>query len=166
MKKSLFLVGVLAVLVLWKLLPFQGSDVAQLMPIRALTVERKGGQILLDGGVCSGRGGSLEEALADMKNGAAGTVFLATTEEVILSSDAVSLLPELCVWNALRPATRVVAAPAALPEPSLAADYLQAHDPGVSLGQIHGALLRGEPVLLPQLWEEGGGLHLVWQKHR
>ncbi len=166
MKKSLWLVGLLAILVLWKLLPFQGSDVSQLMPIRALTVEQKGGRITLDGGVCSGSGGSLEEALADMKNTAAGTVFLATTEEVILSVGAISLLPELCLWDALRPATRVAAAPGELPDPEKAADYLQAHDPGVSLGQIHGALLRGEPVRLPQLLQEEGGLRLVWKNHR
>ncbi len=166
MKKGLWLFGLLAVLVLWKLLPFQGSDVAQLMPIRALTVEKKGGQITLDGGVCSGSGGSLEEALADMKNGAAGTVFLATAEEVILSVGAVSLLPELCLWDALRPATRVAAAPGGLPDAEKAADYLQAHDPGVTLGQIHGSLLRGEPVLLPQLLQEEGGFRLVRQKNR
>ena len=166
MKKGWLLVGVLAVLTLWKLLPFQGSDVAQLMPIRALTVDRKGGQIFLDGGVCSGKGGTLEEALADMKNGAAGTVFLATTEEVIVSAGAVSLLPELCLWDALRPATRVAAALGDLPDPEQAADYLEAHDPGVSLGQLHGALLRGESVRLPQLLQEEGGLHLVWKNHR
>ncbi len=166
MKKGLILAALLAVLVLWGLLPFQGSDVAQLMPVRALTIEREPGQIRLDGGVCSGAGPSLEDALADMKNGAVGTVFLETAENVILAESAVSLLPELCLWEVLRPAVRVTVAPGELPDASDAADYLEAHDTGVSLGQIHGALLRGEAVRLPQLWKEEGGLRLVWRKNR
>ena len=160
MKKLLIIAALAIVLKITGLLPFTGSDAAQLLPVRSLTVDLQGSSIVLNGGDAVGRGTSLHEALADMKNGAEGIVFLGSAEQVILSPRARGLLPQLCRWEALRPAARVLLASGELPNPEKAADYLEAHDSAVTLQQVRAALLRGERIRLPLLHVTEGGLRL------
>lgn len=160
MKKLLLFAAFAVLLKITGLLPFAGSDVAQLLPVRTLLVDMEGSQIVLNGGETAGRGESLDEALRDMKNGAEGTVFLSAAEQVVLSPRARGLLPQLCRWEALRPAAQILLASEELPEPEKAADYLEAHDAGLTLQEVRAALLRGEPVSLPLLHVTEGGLRL------
>lgn len=160
MKKLIVFTAFAILLKATGLLPFTGSDAAQLLPVRALTVDLSEGEILLDGGEASGRGKTLDEALSDLQATAVGTVFLATAQQVILSPRALSLLPELCRWDALRPAARVLLASGDLPKPEDAADYLESHDSTLTLQQVRAGYLRGETAVLPLLHSEEGGLRL------
>ena len=159
MKRLLFWAAVAAA-ALSGLNPFQSHDVAQLLPVQALTVDMENGQVRLDSGAAKGSGKDLDAALADLQQAAEGRVFLQTAEYVVLSPRALRLLPEVVQWQALRPATAICAAESALPDAESAAKYLQAHDPGVTLQQVHGALLRKEPAVLPVLEQTKGGLRL------
>ena len=154
---GLLLLGILAAAG-W--LPFQSSDVAQLVPIETLVVSLDDGWIILDGGETLGRGKNWEEAWEDLHHGADGRVFLGTVEQVVLSGAAVELLSETA-WNEeLRPAATVCTALGSEPDPKEATAYLSAHQGGVTLQQVRAALLKGESIKLPILVETEGGLRL------
>lgn len=142
------------------LLPFESRDVADLVPVQALTVSLDGQTLVLDGGEAQGRGETWEEALSDLDKSTGGDVFLSTAEHLILTGAAVDLLPEIVKSSALRPAAQVCFAPGAPPEPSEAADYLSAYETAWTVQRIRAALLRGEMVHLPVLAETEGGLRL------
>lgn len=160
MKKLILFTAFAILLKVTGLLPFTAGDAANLLPIRALTVDVSDGAITLNGGEASGTGPTLEAALTDLQATASGTVFLATAESVILSPKAKVLLPELCRWEVLRPAAQVVLASGDLPDPEEAADYLEIHNGEQTLRQIRAAYLRGETVRLPLLHSTEGGLRL------
>ena len=156
MKKFLLITALALVLKATGLLPFQSADIADLLPLRALTVDVTEDGIALDAGEVSGTGPTLQAALENLHATATGRAFLATVRQVILSDTARELLPKICRWEVLRPAAQVVLCPEVLPEPEEAADYLESHDPGLTLQQVQAAFLRGEPVNLPILHTEGG----------
>lgn len=165
MKKLLLFAAAAILLEVTGLLPFQANDVASLLPVQALTVELENGQVVLNGGEAVGRGENLDDALQNMEAVAEGTVFLQTAEQVILSPRARVLLPQLCRWEALRPAAQIMLASEELPNPQKAADYLQAHDGGVTLQRVRAAMLRGERIALPLLHVTEGGLRLETREH-
>jgi len=164
MKRLMLLVALAAALRMAGMIPFESSDAAQLLPIHVLTVDVDAEQILLDGGAAKGAGRDLDAALADLRSRAEGDVFLATTEQVVLSGGAVQLLPQIVHWQALRPATGICVAPNRLPDVEAAEKFLQAHDPGVTLQQVRAAMLRQETAALPQLHVSEGGLRLYGTK--
>ena len=156
MKKLLLIIALALVLKATGLLPFQSQDIADLLPLRTLTVDVTEDGIVLNAGEASGTGPTLDAALENLRDTATGRAFLATVRQVILSQAALELLPKLCRWEVLRPAAQVVLCPEVLPDPEEAADYLETHDPGLTLQQVQAAYLRGEPVDLPRLHTEGG----------
>ena len=156
MKKLLLITALALVLKATGLLPFQSADIADLLPLRTLTVDVTADGITLNAGEASGTGPTLDAALENLHATATGRAFLATVRQVILSETARELLPRICQWEALRPAAQVVLAPEGLPDPEEAADYLETHDPGLTLQQVQAAWLRGETVTLPTLHTEGG----------
>ena len=121
------------------MLPRTGTDAAKLLPAQVLMIAQKDGRITVesDNGA-SGSGATLPDALAAMREGAEGTLFLDTAEHIILLQSAHALDAESCV------------------------DFLQAHPGSVTLADAHAALLRGETlspaVLLPG---ENGGIILA-----
>lgn len=165
-KRLAILAALAAALRLTGLLPFETKDVAALKPVEALVVSMEDGQIVLDGGECQGRGDTWEEALEDLRKGAAGDLFLGTAEQVILCSGTWELLPQMVKNDALRPAAVVCACPSGIVEPEEAAAYLAAHNAGMTLQRVHAALLRGETVKLPVLQETKGGLRLYGAEDR
>lgn len=165
MKKLLIIAAAALLLKATGLLPFSGTDVAQLLPVRALLIDVENGQVFLDGGSAKGSGTTLNAALEDMKQGAEGTVFLATAEQVILSSRALGRLPELSRWDALRPGARVLLADGEVSSVEEAADYLEAHDSGLTLQQVRARLLAGQRVTLPLLHMTQGGFRLETRKN-
>ena len=148
------------------LLPFESNDVAKLAPVEALTVTVREGQVILDGGRCRGCGETWDEALEDLHHGAEGTVFLGTAEQVILSQEAVELLPQVVRCRQLRPAAAICICRGTLPEPEEAAAYLNAHDAGVTLRQVQAAMLQGRGIALPMLENTEGGLRLYGSADR
>lgn len=159
-KKLLILAVLAAALRLTGLLPFQSSDVAELIPVQALVISMEDEEILLDGGDCFGAGTNWEQAWQDLQTGAAGHVFLGTVDHVILCEDAVQLLPRVVDSGILRPAASVCTSPEGVPNAKLAAEYLSAHDGGVTLQQVRVLQRRTGAVQLPRLVETQGGLRL------
>ena len=159
-KKLIFLVILAGVLRTTGLLPFQSSDVAELIPVQALIVSQSGGNVVLDGGECRGIGSDWDSAWEDLKESAAGRVFLQTADHVILCGDAVSLLQEVVESGAFRPAASVCVCPDFVPEAQAAADYLQAHSSSVTLQQVQALQLREGKLSLPYLRRTEGGLRL------
>ena len=142
------------------LLPFSGSEVADLVPVEALTVDWKANQVVLNGGDCKGYGADWTSALEDLRQSGEGTVFLGTAEQVILSEAAVRLIPDVIRSAELRPAAVVCVCVDPLPEPGEAAKYLSSHDAGVTIQKVQAAMVRGEGVELPVLRQTKGGWRL------
>ena len=74
------------------MLPRTGTDAAKLLPAQVLMIAQKDGRITVesDNGA-SGSGATLPDALAAMREGAEGTLFLDTAEHVILLQS--------CIWR-------------------------------------------------------------------
>lgn len=159
-KKLVILAVLAAALRATGLLPFQSSDVAELVPVQALVVSVEEGKVYLDGGECLGIGADWDSALQDLKESAEGHVFLGTADHVVLCGEAVSLLQQLIESEALRPAASVCVCPNGLIDSKSAAGYLAAHDGGVTLQQVRALQLRPGEVELPELIRTQGGLRL------
>lgn len=142
------------------LLPFENLEIADLVPVETLTVSVEQNHVVLDGGRCSGRGKNWQTALDDLYNGAEGIVFLGTAEQVVLTKQAVSLLPQMINSGALRPGAAVCVCPGDPPDPEEAGAYLSAHPGGVTLRQVQAALLEKKGIALPMLMRTEGGLRL------
>ncbi len=166
MKRFVLVLILAAALRMSGVLPFNGNDVADLVPMEALTVDWDGQQVALNGGESQGYGENWDAALEDLRQGAEGTAFLGTVEQVILSKAAVHLLPDVIRGNALRPAAVVCVSAGTLPEPGEAAKYLSAHDAGVTIQKVQAAMLRGEGIALPVLRQTEGGLRLSGSEDR
>ncbi|MBQ9967547.1 MAG: hypothetical protein IJO88_02350 [Oscillospiraceae bacterium] len=161
MIRKLFLLAALAaVLRLTGLLPFQSSDVAELVPVQALVISVEAGEVRLDGGDCLGVGTDWDSAWEDLQKSGKGHVFLGTVDHVILCGEALSLLPRVVESHLLRPAASVCSAPDSVPNAKLAAEYLSAHGGAVTLRQLRALRLRPGELRLPQLVETMGGLRI------
>ena len=159
-KKMAILAAAAALLKVSGLLPFQTTDVAQLKPVEALVVSVEEGAVVLQGGETIGIGADWSTALEDLRHGAEGTLFLGTTEQVILCGKAVNLLEQVARSEDLRPGTMVVVCEDGQIDPEQAAAYLSAHNSGVTLGRVRAAMLRKESMLLTELAKTEGGLRL------
>lgn len=164
-KKLVVLAALAVVLRVTGLLPFQSSDVAELVPVQALVVSMENGKVFLDGGGCLGVGTDWESALEDLNQSAEGHVFLGTADHVVLCGEAVSLLQQIARSEALRPAASLCVCPDGVIDAKSAAEYLNAHDGGVTLRQMRALQLRPGAVELPELIQTQGGLRL-YAAHR
>ena len=165
-KKLIVLAILAAALRMTGILPFQSSDVAELVPVQALVVSMDDGRVYLDGGGCLGVGEDWEGALEDLNKSAEGHVFLSTADHVVLCGGAVSLLQQVADSEVLRPAASVCVCPEGVIDAKTAAKYLSAHDDGiVTLQQVRALHLRPGKVELPRLIQTQGGLRLD-AKHR
>lgn len=161
MKRKWRLLGFAAALAAAKLImPFQSSDVAQLVPVEALVVTWDQGQVRLEGGDCCGVGASWSEAVQDLKQGAKGKAFLATVEQVVLCADARELLLQVAQEQSLRPAATVCVGTIPAPDPKEVAKFSAKKDTAVTLQQVCAVVQRGEKVELPVLANTQGGLRL------
>lgn len=154
MKRWLWYAAALVLVAALGGMPFSGTDVAKLQPVELIRVSRSFGQVLIETDTGdSGIGADLEEALEDMKETATADIFLDTAEHLLVSQNAVDLLPKLAEY--LRPACGVCLEQGA-PELEQAAAYLAAHEPEVTLKDFR-AGERNIPVLIT----EEGRMHLV-----
>ena len=148
------------------ILPFQSSDVAQLVPVQALVISQSGENVVLDGGECRGIGTDWDSAWEDLQNSADGRVFLQTADHVILCGDAIGLLRQVSESGAFRPAASVCVCPDGVPSAQEVAKYLEAHSGGVTLQQVQALQLREGELTLPRLRQTEGGLRLDGTKDR
>lgn len=121
-----------------------GVDIGKLEPARVIMVEEKAGTVSVSTDLGQqGRGRTLTEAVADMKAGAAGEVFLDTAEYLLVAPSAVGRLEE--TFELLRNSCQVSIVNG-VDDPAAAGEYLAAHKPGVTLGDCLKGL-RDLPVL-------------------
>jgi len=165
-KRVGLLLALLAVLRTTGLLPFHSSDVSQLVPVQALVVSKNGSEIVLDGGQCRGMGADWNSAWEDLHSSANGHVFLGTADHIVLCGAAVDLLPQVIGSRQLRPAASICVCSGEIPKADEAAEYLDAHDGGVTLQQVRALRLRTGAVRLPRLVMTEGGLRLYGTKNR
>ena len=113
------------------MLPRTGTDAAKLLPAQVLMIAQKDGRITVesDNGA-SGSGATLPDALAAMREGAEGTLFLDTAEHIILLQSAQALLPAVVQQRQFRPAAKLYLARMDALDAESCVDFLQAH-PGV-----------------------------------
>lgn len=159
-KKLVLLVVLVAVLRASGIIPFESSDVAELVPVQALVVSTSNGSVMLDGGECLGIGKDWDSAWEDLHRSAKGHVFLGTAENIILCGNAVELLPHVVRSEVLRPAASICVCPDSVPDAEDAAAYLSAHPGGVTLQQVRNLQRRTGSVELPRLTQTEGGLRV------
>ena len=132
-----------------------GIDIGKLEPSRVLMVVDQAGvvKISTDLGLRGG-GKDMVAAMDDMKQGAEGTVFLDTTEYLLLTPQAVDQLDELDEF--LRNSCQVCVV-REVEELSAAGEYLAVHDPGVTMRDWN----KGK-CDLPILYMEGDRMKLAY----
>ena len=110
------------------MLPRTGTDAAKLLPAQVLMIAQKDGRITVesDNGA-SGSGATLPDALAAMREGAEGTLFLDTAEHIILLQSAQALLPAVVQQRQFRPAAKLYLARMDALDAESCVDFLQAH---------------------------------------
>lgn len=149
-----------AVLAGFGALPVRGTDVAELLPARLLTVEAEQGVFVLKtDNDAEGRGPTVELAMADLKRTAPGELFLSTVEHVVVTRNAWSQMPKLAVSDTLRPAAKLYFAEKT-PDAAEAQAFLAAHPGELTLSRARALLLTGQSVVPPNLTEQDGRLHL------
>ncbi len=146
--------AVLLVLLLG-LMPFSGTDVAQLEPAELLYVTHRAGTVQVETDTGSmGMGKSLEAAIADLKKTASGQFFLETVDYLLLGQEAEQLMDGL--YSYLRSGCAVCYG-VGVEDLGAATAYLRIHQPDFTVRDYR-AGSRTVPTL--QLQEER--LYLVF----
>ncbi len=123
----------IAVVILFTVTPFRGTDIAKLAPVEVVWLTEKGGQVYLQTDTGDmGRGADVREALEDMKGAAPGSVFLETADYLIVEQGREVLLEQ--TYDVLRPSCMVCTAEK-MPDMEAAAAFLAAHEPQTTLRQ-------------------------------
>ena len=143
MKWIASLIAILLVAVLdW--LPFQGTDVATLEPAEALYVSLEEQVLVETDGGWFGRGETVEQAIADLKESAPGQVFLQTVDYLLLQEGSEEVLPALS--SHLRSGCSVCRIEEK-PDVEKASAYLRTHRPGMTI-QHYRAGKKEIPILI------------------
>lgn len=143
MKWIASLIAILLVAVLdW--LPFQGTDVATLEPAEALYVSLEEQVLVETDGGWFGRGETVEQAIADLKESAPGQVFLQTVDYLLLQEGSEEVLPAL--YSHLRSGCSVCRIEEK-PDVEKASAYLRTHRPGMTI-QHYRAGKKEIPILI------------------
>ena len=123
----------IAVVILFAVTPFRGTDIAKLAPVEAVWLTEKGGQVYLETDTGDmGWGEDVRSALEDMKAAAPGSVFLETADYLIVEQGREALLEQ--TYDVLRPSCMVCTAER-MPDMEAVAAYLAAHEPQTTLRQ-------------------------------
>lgn len=149
-----------AAFVLLGVLPVRGTDAAELLPARVLTIAKEHTDYVLrtDNG-SEGRGESIELAMADLRQTAEGTIYLGTVEHIIVAASAWDQLPRLVSGTRLRPAAGLYFA-VQTPDAAQVQAFLEAHPGALTLGKARALLLMGQPVRPPRLTQREGRFRL------
>lgn len=138
-----------AVLAVWFGMPFRTRDTARLLPLRTVQVGLSAQGVRLRSEQGEGSGKSWREAVENLRENAPGDVFFDTAEQLVLCGAAEKLLPEIVDSGCLRPAAQVYRAEELRPAEGLNA-LLNAHESGVTVGDLAAALARDEAISLPE----------------
>ena len=143
--------------------PFKTTDVARLAPVQTMVITASAGVVQVDcGEKLTGQGADLERALADLKSGAEGEVFLATAQQIVVSGDEV-LWEQLLRYEGLRPAARLYQAQTP-PKAQEVTEFLLRDKNEATLLELRIARLYGRQLGVPMLTREQGGYRIVGGK--
>ena len=161
MKKLRFAVLLLAILGALGALPFQGTDVAELIPVRTIFISGSGREYTVDVGAgVRAVGQTVRDALKALREEASGVVFFDTAEQVIVSEAASDAVEEITGLPELRPAAGLWLTPAEALDPEAAADYLAAHPGDLTIMEVRTELLSGIRPQIPGLLPADGGFRV------
>lgn len=161
MKKLLCIFGAVAAAGWLGLLPFEATDVAELIPAQTVFIMKDGTQYTVDiGEGVQAVGTTLQQALGMLQEQTAGTVFFETCEQVVLMGDTEQLLPELAQQEAFRPAAGVYRV-SQKPKIDELTSYLNTHHGDVTVSKIKAAVAAGETIRVPYIVSAGGGFRLL-----
>jgi len=131
MKRWPWYIAALSLIAVLNLLPFHGTDVAQLKPVEVLWVYgAEDGVVIETDTLDRGSGSTVESALDHLMQTTSGHIFLETADFLLLDRQTLTLLPQLSEW--LRPACGVCIAEGEMDMEQVAA-FLNAHPPGCTL---------------------------------
>lgn len=141
-----WIISLIAILLITALgwLPFQGTDVATLEPAEALYVSLEEQVLVETDGGWFGRGETVEQAIADLKESAPGQVFLQTVDYLLLQEGSEEVLPAL--YSHLRSGCSVCRIEEK-PDVEKASAYLRTHRPGMTI-QHYRAGKKEIPILI------------------
>ena len=122
-------------------LPFRAYDTQKLLPVRTVQAARtERGAVRLVTEIGEAEGATWAEAVAALREGAAGDVFFDTAEQLVVCDP--SLLSEIVESGDLRPAAQVYFADE-LTAPEGLNEYLSAHGSDRTVADVRCDLLRG-----------------------
>lgn len=161
MKKLLCFLGAAAAAGWLGLLPFEATDVAQLIPAQTVFIMKDGTQYTVDVGAgVQAVGDTLKHALDALQEQTSGKVFFDTCEQLVLMGDTDGLLPEIAAEEAFRPAAGVYTV-SSLPKIDEVSEYLHTHHGGLTVSGVKAAVAAGQKVTVPRVEPIGGGYRIV-----
>lgn len=154
MKRWLFYGAVLILIAFLPKVQTAGTDVGQLEPVEVVRVSIVDGWVRMETDTGQqGRGENLESALLELKRTADREIFLDTADYLLLSTEALSQMPEL--MELLRPACQICLESGEA-DLETVARFLATHEPGLTLRDY-----RAERQTLPVLMVREERMKLV-----
>ncbi len=118
--------------------PQYGTDVARLLPIEVIQMEKRGNRIYLYTDTeAQGVGATIQEAVENMKQTAPGTVFLETADYLLVDRESLPYLPESAEY--IRPGSKLCIAEESL-DLQKTAQFLAVHTPSTTLADYRGGI--------------------------
>ena len=151
MKRILLLAAAIAAI--WGLprLSHPAVDIGKLEPVEAVRLTANGGTIAIETDTGAyGSGGTLEEAVMDLRQGAETEVFLETANKLLITGNMDRYWEE--IRRLLRPSCRVCLTDGTL-DLKEAAEYLAVHPPELTLNRLRAGETNWEYLIM----EEGRG---------
>lgn len=131
--------------------PDAATDLNSLLLDETLTVSHQGSGIVIEGNCLSGSGTDWNAAMMDLYATAAGTVFLETTDRILIATDAKECLPEILRDCRLRPGTQLYWFQG---EPgAILTEFAAAHESGATIAKCQE---------IPIVSVRGGGCYLEY----
>lgn len=131
MKRWPWYIAALSLIAVLNLLPFSGTDVAQLKPVEVLWVYQTAEGVVIETDTLDrGSGSTPEDAFQNLMETTSGHIFLETADFLMLDRQALALLPQLT--ERLRPACGVCVAEGKINMEQVAS-FLNAHRPKCTL---------------------------------
>ena len=135
MKKIILYVLLLGV-VLMK--PHRGEDVGKLLPVEVIKMYKIGETLVIDTDPgATGKGATVDEAVANLKNTAAGVIFLDTADYLLIDETSKDAVPALELY--LKPAVRVCEVEGEV-DLKKTSEFLSVHRPSAKLKDKQGGM--------------------------
>ena len=161
MKKILMFACAIALAGILGILPAATKDIAQLLPMQVLRVSTTNAIVTIEGNGQggTGQGESWDSAMEDLIARASGTAFFGAVSHILLSQEAVELLPDILKDRRLRPAAKlyIIIGDADMNE---ATQYLTAHSGNYTMQMAMSGILEKAGLQIPILYYNERGFEI------